>query len=87
MVCHVDIFTSSKVSNKSLISNIKSTQFGRIKKENLFSYRFKRNNNELRQQDIKIKVPGTVIFMLGVKLRACACNNLCCNPRLKELRV
>ena len=57
MVGEVDIFTPLKVSNKSLISNIKSTQFGRVKKATLFSYRLKRNNNEVWQQDIKIKIP------------------------------
>jgi hypothetical protein len=63
----VDIFTPLKVPNKSLISNIKSTHFGRVKKATLFSYRLRRNNNEVWQQDIKIKIPITVTFMLEVK--------------------
>ena len=49
-----------QMPNKSLISNIKSTQFGRVKTATLFSYRLKRNNNEVWQQDIKIKIPRTV---------------------------
>jgi len=42
MVGKVDIFTPLYVSNKSLTSNIKSTQFGRVKKATLFSYRLKK---------------------------------------------
>jgi hypothetical protein len=67
MVDQVDIFTPSKSSNKSLILNIKSTQFGRANKATLFSYRLKRYNNEVWQQDIKIKIPRTVMLMAEVK--------------------
>jgi len=44
----------------TLVIFIKSTQLGRVKRATLFSYRLKRNNNEVWQQDIKIKIPRTV---------------------------
>jgi hypothetical protein len=67
MLGQFDIFTPSNVPNKIIILNIKSSQFGRVKKATLFTYRLGRNNNEVWQQDIKIKIKSTVMFMLQVK--------------------